>query len=109
MKKIMLFEGDIETQGYFSIQLAEAFQKMGHQTYIFDLSRPWSSTNRFFKFFEKGNTVLINFNFHGMSGEEIFLDENADIFSHLGYHFRRATKNEVKTYNRYAGGETYER
>ena len=72
----MLFEGDIETQGYFSIQLAEAFQKMGHQTYIFDLSRPWSSTNRFFKFFEKGNTVLINFNFHGMSGEEIFLDEN---------------------------------
>ena len=29
--------------------------------------------------------------------EKIFLDENADIFSHLGYHFRRATKNEVKT------------
>ena len=76
MKKIMLFEGDIETQGYFSIQLAEAFEKMGHQTYIFDLSRPWSSTNRFFDFFEKGNTVLINFNFHGMSGEEIFLDES---------------------------------
>lgn len=76
MKKIMLFEGDIETQGYFSIQLAEAFQKMGHQTYIFDLSSPWSSTKRFFQFFEKGNTVLVNFNFHGMSGEEIFLDEN---------------------------------
>lgn len=76
MKKIMLFEGDIETQGYFSIQLAEAFQKMGHQTFIFDLSRPWNSTERFFKFFEKGNTVLVNFNFHGMSGEEIFLDEN---------------------------------
>lgn len=76
MKKIMLFEGDIETQGYFSIQLAEAFQKMGHQTFIFDLSRPWNSTERFFKFFEKGNTALVNFNFHGMSGEEIFLDEN---------------------------------
>lgn len=76
MKKIMLFEGDIETQGYFSIQLAEAFQKMGHQTFIFDLSRPWNSSQRFFKFYEKGNTVLVNFNFHGMSGEEIFLDEN---------------------------------
>ena len=72
MKKIMLFEGDIETQGYFSLQLAEAFQKMGHQTYIFDLSSPWSSTKRFFQFFEKGNTVLVNFNFHGMSGEEIW-------------------------------------
>lgn len=76
MKKIMLFEGDIETQGYFSIQLAEAFQKMGHQTFIFDLSKPWESTERFFRFFEKGNTVLVNFNFHGMSGEEMFLDEN---------------------------------
>ena len=76
MKKIMLFEGDIETQGYFSIQLAEAFQKMGHETFIFDLSRPWNSSQRFFRFYEKGNTVLVNFNFHGMSGEEIFLDEN---------------------------------
>lgn len=76
MKKIMLFEGDIETQGYFSIQLAEAFRKMGHQTFMFDLSRPWNSSERFFKFFERGNTVLVNFNFHGMSGEEIFLDED---------------------------------
>lgn len=76
MKKIMLFEGDIETQGYFSVQLAEAFRKMGHQTFMFDLSRPWNSSERFFKFFERGNTVLVNFNFHGMSGEEIFLDED---------------------------------
>lgn len=76
MKKIMLFEGDIETQGYFSVQLAEAFQKLGHQTFMYDLSRPHSSTDRFFRFFEKGNTVLVNFNFHGMSGEEYFLDEN---------------------------------
>ncbi len=76
MKKIMLFEGDIETQGYFSIQLAEAFQKMGHQTFIYDLSRPWNSSERFFRFFERGNTALVNFNFHGMSGEDYFLDEN---------------------------------
>lgn len=75
MKKILLFEGDIETQGYFSQKLAEAFQKMGHQTFIFDLSRPWNSSERFFRFFEQGNTVLVNFNFHGMSGEDIFLDE----------------------------------
>lgn len=76
MKKIMLFDGDIETQGYFSIQLAKAFEKMGHETFLYDLSKPWSSTDKFFRFFEKGNTVLVNFNFHGMSGEEYFLDEN---------------------------------
>lgn len=76
MKKIMFFEGDIETQGYFSRQIAEAMQELGHEVFLYDLSRPWSSTERFFRFFEKGNTVLINFNFHGMSGEEFFLDEN---------------------------------
>ena len=76
MKKILFFEGDIETQGYFSRQIAEAMQKMGHDVFVYDLSRPWNSTEKFFRFFEKGNTVLINFNFHGMSGEYFFLDEN---------------------------------
>lgn len=76
MKKIMFFEGDIETQGYFSHQIAEAMQELGHEVFIYDLSRVWNSTEKFFRFFEKGNTVLINFNFHGMSGEEYFLDEN---------------------------------
>lgn len=76
MKKILFFEGDIETQGYFSRQIADAMQVLGHEVFIFDLSKPWSSTEKFFRFFEKGNTVLINFNFHGMSGEEYFLDED---------------------------------
>ena len=76
MKKIMFFEGDIETQGYFSQQIAEAMKNLGHEVFIYDLSKAWSSTERFFRFFEKGNTVLINFNFHGMSGEAYFLDEN---------------------------------
>ena len=77
MKKVMFFVGDIETQGYFSLQLADAMKQMGHAVFIFDLSKPWASTQKFFRdFFEKGNTVLINFNFHGMSGEDYFLDEN---------------------------------
>ena len=76
MKKIMLFEGDIETQGYFSRQLAAGFEELGHETFMFDLSKPYVSTEKFFRFFEKGKTVLVNFNFHGMSGEEYFLDEN---------------------------------
>ena len=76
MKKIMLFEGDIETQGYFSRQLVEGFAALGHETFMYDLSSPYVSTEKFFRFFEKGNTVLVNFNFHGMSGEEYFLDEN---------------------------------
>lgn len=76
MKKIMFFEGDIETQGYFSRQIAEAMQNIGHEVFLYNLGNPWNSTEKFFRFFEKGNTVLINFNFHGMSGEDYFLDEN---------------------------------
>ena len=76
MKKLLFFTGDIETQGYFSLQIAEAMQSLGPEVCIYDLSRPWESTEKFFHFFEKGNTALINFNFHGMSGEEYFLDEN---------------------------------
>lgn len=76
MKKLIFFVGDIETQGYFSLQIAEAMEALGHETIIYDLSKPWGSTETFFRFFEKGNTALINFNFHGMSGEEYFLDEN---------------------------------
>lgn len=77
MKKVMFFVGDIETQGYFSLQLAEEMGKLGHPVFIFDLSKPWESSQKFFHtFFERGNTVLVNFNFHGMSGEDYFLDEN---------------------------------
>lgn len=76
MKKLLFFTGDIETQGYFSLQIAEAMKQLGHEIFIYDLSRPWESTEKFFRFFELENTALINFNFHGMSGEEYFLDEN---------------------------------
>ncbi len=48
MRKIMFFEGDIETQGYFSRQIADAMEKLGHDVFLYDLSRPWSSTEKFF-------------------------------------------------------------
>lgn len=76
MKKLLFFIGDIETQGYFSLQIAEAMKELEHEIFIYDLSKPWESTEKFFRFFEEGNTALINFNFHGMSGEHYFLDEN---------------------------------
>ena len=43
MKKLIFFTGDIETQGYFSLQIAEAMKALGHETFIFDLSRPRAS------------------------------------------------------------------
>ena len=40
MKKLIFFVGDIETQGYFSLQIAEAMEALGHETIIYDLSKP---------------------------------------------------------------------
>lgn len=75
MKKIIFFDGGIETQSFFSKQLEKTLRQMGHDTYIFNLRQPLHSAHRFFRFIEKGNTVLINFNFHGMSGEYYFIDQ----------------------------------
>ena len=36
IERIVLFKGDIETTGYFSMQMEKTFQKAGYQTYFFD-------------------------------------------------------------------------
>lgn len=76
MKKIILFEGDIETQGYFSRQMEAALVRMGHQVFLYDLKDPWKSTSHMLRFIEKGNTVVLSFNFHGCCQEAQFLDES---------------------------------
>nr|MBQ8253286.1 glycosyltransferase family 1 protein [Lachnospiraceae bacterium] len=76
MKKIILFEGDIETQGYFSIQMKKELERLGHPVYLYDLRSPWKSSMEMLAFIEKGNTIVISFNFHGMCGEPQFLDED---------------------------------
>ena len=76
MKKIVLFEGDIETQGYFSLQLAKAFEKLGHEVFVYDLEKPWEHSAKLLRFLERGNTVAVAFNFHGISGEVQFIDED---------------------------------
>ncbi|MDD3369948.1 MAG: glycosyltransferase [Lachnospiraceae bacterium] len=76
MKKIVLFRGDIETQGYFSEQLATAFTAMGHAVYLFDYEKEGNSALGLPYFIEKGNTVAISFNFHGITNEQLLKDQN---------------------------------
>ena len=72
MKKIVMFIGGIETQGYFSLQMKKAFEKMGHEVCVFDYEKSWQTLGELIRFCGNGNTVMITFNFHGICGEEIF-------------------------------------
>lgn len=76
MKKIILFKGGIETQGYFSEQLEKAFLKMGHEVFMYDFEKERQHCFKMLRFIEKGNTVMITFNFHGISEDTCFQDEN---------------------------------
>ena len=50
--------------------------RLGYDVYLYDLKKPWESTGEMLRFLEKGNTMLLSFNFHGMCQEPQFLDEN---------------------------------
>ncbi len=75
MKKIVMFDGDIETQQYFTYQMREEFQRLGHEVYIFNLSKTGESLTGLMRFVERGNTALVSFNFHGMTPGDIFLQD----------------------------------
>lgn len=81
MKNIILFEGDIETLGYFSAQLACAFKKFGMNVFLFDFQNEEESFQRLVSFCKnKEPLFMITFNFTGIRGDEIFLDPNGKSF-----------------------------
>ena len=72
MKKIVMFDGEIETQQYFTYRMREEFQRLGHEVYTFNLSKTGESLTGLMRFVEQGNTALVCFNFHGITPGDIF-------------------------------------
>ena len=72
INKIILCEGDIETLGYFSNQLASTFQEAGYEVLIFNFQDEINSMIRLAQFFHPGSTALITFNYTGLIGETCF-------------------------------------
>lgn len=80
MKKIILFSKGVETLQYFSIQLQQAFEKMGYDTFLFPLEENPNHIKRLEQFAEDGNTIMLTFNFHGISQETMFYNKSGQLF-----------------------------
>lgn len=69
MKRIVMFEGGVETLAYFSRQMAAEFERMGYLVCFYDLKDEKQSARRLRKFVRTGETVLVTFNFQGLEQE----------------------------------------
>lgn len=58
VKKIVMFEGGVETLAYFSKQMAEQFVKMGYAVFFYNLKDEKGSAKRLRKFIKPGETVM---------------------------------------------------
>lgn len=75
IKRIIMFEGDIETTAYFSRQMEKTFQREGYETFFYDYEREKESAKKLLLFLKRGETAVVTFNFHGLCGNsEIFFD-----------------------------------
>lgn len=76
IEKVILIKNAVETLGYFSRQIAMEFEQAGIATYFVDYDRLVETVEGVYWFAEKGRTAFVTFNFVGISGEEIFIEEN---------------------------------
>ncbi|MCI8669784.1 MAG: glycosyltransferase family 1 protein [Lachnospiraceae bacterium] len=84
MKKIILFSGGVETLEYFSRQIGEVLASWGYKVFTFDLQDMLGSFMDLVMFCEKGEAVMITFNFMGISGESVFLRDKGLFFDEYG-------------------------
>ena len=69
MKRIVMFEGGVETLAYFAHQMAAQFERMGYLVFFYDLRDEERSAKRLRKFIRPRETVLVTFNFQGLEKE----------------------------------------
>ena len=69
MKRIVIVVGGVETLEYFAYQIGKTFEKEGYLTYYYNLKEVAESNKRLKKFNRFGETVMLTFNFEGLSQE----------------------------------------
>ena len=69
MKRIVIVVGGVETLEYFAYQMGKTLEKEGYLTYYYHLKEVAESNKRLKKFNRFGETVMLTFNFEGLSQE----------------------------------------
>lgn len=78
MKWIILFKGAVETQEFFSVEMAKTFEQKGYQIYWYDLMLQEESARiltDFVKEHQADQIVAFTFNFNGIAGEKGLYEE----------------------------------
>lgn len=78
--KLILFRGGVETQEFFSIELANTFEKLGYEIFFYDLMDEQCSYIALLNFCKNGNTAMFTFNFNGIAGEKFLYQKDGTNF-----------------------------
>lgn len=77
--KFLFIIGKVETLSFFSLAIKEELEKQGFCCFVFDFAEEFESFMKL-TWFADEHTVLLTFNFIGLSGEEVFQWEDGDTF-----------------------------
>lgn len=78
--RIIFIKGSVETLEFFSLQIANTLRLQGIDTWFWDMKAPLSSREHFLELKPCEDTVLVTFNFIGLSGESQFQAENISLW-----------------------------
>lgn len=71
ISRIVLMTGGVETLTYFSKELGRNFEEKGYKVFYYDLRETETCFPRLKRFLKPTETVLVTFNYIGMSREEL--------------------------------------
>jgi glycosyltransferase involved in cell wall biosynthesis len=84
-KKLIIFYGGVETQGFFMEQMADTFIKLGYRIFIFNLNDKEKSIKKLKKFVNGKPAAALTFNHTGIAGEDVIYsgDRTRNIWDEL--------------------------
>lgn len=91
MKKIVIFESQIDSLRRFAILMSEGFRKIGYQVLLTDMKNTRDTAKRVYEFAEYGNTAALFFNQTGLNllsekGTSIWNDLDVDCYNYIVDH-----------------------